>query len=57
MELKAVDAALISHELPLQLPSSGGLGIPACFLLGFKIQETKILSCHLYKWIFEVLAF
>lgn len=38
VELKAPDTALISKELPLQLPSSGGLGILACFLLGFKIK-------------------
>lgn len=43
VELKAVDTALISEELLLQLPSSGGLGIPACFLLGFKINQNSLL--------------
>lgn len=38
VELKAVDTALISKELLIQLPSSGGLGIPACSFLGFKIK-------------------
>lgn len=38
VELKAVDTALIPEELLLQFSSSGGLGIPACFLLGFKIK-------------------
>lgn len=57
VELKAVDAALIFKELLIKLPSSGGLGIPACFLLGFKIKRKKIPSCDLYKWTFEVPAF
>lgn len=57
MELKAVDTALISEELLLQLQSSGGLGIPACFLLGFKTKQNKIPSCRLYKWTSEVPAF